>query len=43
MTAVTGWSKEAAKTDPSMEVRKAATEIVAMCPETYFDKNNERR
>jgi len=35
--------KEAAKTDPSKEVRKAAAEIVAMYPEAYFDKNNQRR
>jgi hypothetical protein len=40
VTAVTGWP---AKTDPSKEVSKAAAEIVAMYPETYFDKNNERR
>jgi HEAT repeats len=35
--------KEAAKTDPSKEVRKAAAEIVAMYPESYFDKNNQQK
>lgn len=35
---VQGLVKEAARTDASKEVRKAATEIVAMYPEGYFDK-----